>query len=710
MKPRMLRSLAVNIAGIAVTLLAVSTLRADTAFTFQNGVNGYSGAQDVSINTQYSQYNGGNGVLWTGDSELGCYTTTGTGAYSVRYLLKFGGLSVPAGSRVVSASLTLAFDYWDNGSGNITGSYLKNAWNASSNRVGWLHRDDSNDWAAGGASSSGADTVAGKGFQVPPLHAVGLQNLTMSLDSSVVQSWVDTPAANQGIMLVNNIPGNIVRPVSTVGTQSMRPRLSIVIATATGVQVTVAPTNVTLNSGAQQAFTATVTGSANSTVTWTASGGAVSAAGVYTAGSTPGTFSVVAASVADPTKTATATVVIQQTVQVSLSPTSATLQPGQTQQFTATVTGSSNTAVAWTATGGTISTSGLFTAGNTAGSSFTVTATSNADSTKSASARVTVQPASVGVTISPTSASLQPGQTQQFSATVTGSSNTAVAWTATGGTISTSGLFTAGQTTGNFTVTATSSADNSKSATASVSINTVQSLPPVPRQFDGAYVVVQSPASGMHFTAPGTIRIYADPFDGDAADPDALTVTFLLNGQSAGTFTGSGAQNGYFALTVNNLTAGAYAITAQIHSVNQGTVTSAPVTVFVDNPPAWSGPVFNLTADVVLSGSQSTTYAGTASNHCLINGNGFQIRAAAGFTGSLNITNCDIRGLGTATKPAIDVTANGTGSVQLTGNVFEMFGTVSIGANDQAQAAVRNNEFRENTLVPAALNRRTSLL
>ena len=106
---------------------------------------------------------------------------------------------------------------------------------------------------------------------------------------------------------------------------------------------------------------------------------------------------------------------------------------------------------------------------------------------------------------------------------------------------------------------------------------------------------------------------------------------------------------------------------------------------------------------------RAATYAGTAGNHCAINGNGFQIRSAAGFTGSLNISNCDIRGLGTATNPAINVTVNGSGSVQLTGNVFDTFGTVSIGANDQAQAAVRNNEFRENTLVPVtSLPRSTS--
>src|SRR5207248_1110404 len=77
------------------------------------------------------------------------------------------------------------------------------------------------------------------------------------------------------------------------------------------------------------------------------------------------------------------------TVAVAISPTSASLQAGGTQQFTATVTGTTNTAVTWSATGGTISSSGLYTAPSTAGT-YTVTATSVADSTKSASARVTV--------------------------------------------------------------------------------------------------------------------------------------------------------------------------------------------------------------------------------------------------------------------------------------------------------------------------------
>src|SRR5262245_4579843 len=119
MNTRTLGSLRVPMLRVVLALLAASLSQADTALTFQNGVNGYGDAKDVSINTQYLEYNGGNGVLWRGDPELGCYTTTGTGSYTVRYLLKFGGISIPAGSTVVSATLAITLDYWDSGSGNI---------------------------------------------------------------------------------------------------------------------------------------------------------------------------------------------------------------------------------------------------------------------------------------------------------------------------------------------------------------------------------------------------------------------------------------------------------------------------------------------------------------------------------------------------------------------------------------------------------------
>jgi hypothetical protein len=158
-------------------------------------------------------------------------------------------------------------------------------------------------------------------------------------------------------------------------------------------------------------------------------------------------------------------------ITVSVAPGTVSLTTAATQQFTAGVSGTSDQAVTWTATGGTITSGGLFTAGKTTGS-FKVTATSVADTSKAAQAGVTIKspPGSVSVSISPGTASLTTGATQQFSASVSGASDTAVTWAATGGSITSSGLFTAGKTTGSFKVTATSVADTSKAAQAGVTI------------------------------------------------------------------------------------------------------------------------------------------------------------------------------------------------------------------------------------------------
>ncbi|MBE4751191.1 chitinase [Corallococcus sp. ZKHCc1 1396] len=81
------------------------------------------------------------------------------------------------------------------------------------------------------------------------------------------------------------------------------------------VSVAVSPTDVILVPGGTQAFSATVTGTPNTAVTWSVpqgpAGGTVSATGVYTAPATPGTFNVVATSNEDPRQKATAFVVVQ---------------------------------------------------------------------------------------------------------------------------------------------------------------------------------------------------------------------------------------------------------------------------------------------------------------------------------------------------------------------------------------------------------------
>jgi hypothetical protein len=179
------------------------------------------------------------------------------------------------------------------------------------------------------------------------------------------------------------------------------------------------------------------------------------------------------------------------TVAITISPTSATVLAGGTQQFQASVTGSTDTSVTWQVNGvaggsaqsGTISTTGLYTApATTTALQVTVTAVANADSTKTASATVTVNPVPpppvITVTISPASATLAVSTTQQFTATVTGTDNTGVAWSVDGinggnmmvGTVSTSGLYTAPSEAGMHTVTATSVADGTTSASAAVSV------------------------------------------------------------------------------------------------------------------------------------------------------------------------------------------------------------------------------------------------
>jgi hypothetical protein len=88
-------------------------------------------------------------------------------------------------------------------------------------------------------------------------------------------------------------------------------------------------------------------------------------------------------------------------VNVSVSPTTVLLSSNQSQQFTATVTGTSNTNVGWWYSGwGNITTAGLFTAATvTSQQNVTVRATSQADNTKYGEANLTIFPTPAAVSI-----------------------------------------------------------------------------------------------------------------------------------------------------------------------------------------------------------------------------------------------------------------------------------------------------------------------
>ena len=86
-------------------------------------------------------------------------------------------------------------------------------------------------------------------------------------------------------------------------------------------------------------------------------------------------------------------IVLQPKIAVAVNPPSSQVAPGGTQQFSASVTGSSNTAVTWTVSGsGTITSNGLYTAPATvsAAQSVVIKAVSAADATVAGSATVTL--------------------------------------------------------------------------------------------------------------------------------------------------------------------------------------------------------------------------------------------------------------------------------------------------------------------------------
>ncbi|MGV3613831.1 MAG: hypothetical protein ACO1SV_00730 [Fimbriimonas sp.] len=92
------------------------------------------------------------------------------------------------------------------------------------------------------------------------------------------------------------------------------PPASVSVVAPEEVAVTIAPTTVWLAPSATRQFTATVTGTANQSVTWSvvgANGGTVTETGLYTAPVTDGTYTVRVTSVQDPTKSAQASVTVQ---------------------------------------------------------------------------------------------------------------------------------------------------------------------------------------------------------------------------------------------------------------------------------------------------------------------------------------------------------------------------------------------------------------
>ncbi|MGH9793175.1 MAG: hypothetical protein ACRD5G_00255 [Candidatus Acidiferrales bacterium] len=274
------------------------------------------------------------------------------------------------------------------------------------------------------------------------------------------------------------------------------------------VAVSVSPAAASVELGAQQQFTAAVSGSGNpnATVTWTVNGvaggnamlGTVDASGLYLAPSIlpmPAAVNVTATSVADSAKSSAASATITSNLSVSVSGP-ANVDNGAVAQFTATVlpapmsnpslgvTWSVNAITGGDATFGTIDAAGLYTAPlHSAPPTVTITAASFADPAKSDSLVVAINPV-ISISISPSPTVNVPLEGMQaFTATVTGTTNQNVIWDVNGvvggdqntiGAIDNSGIYFAPMNMpapgATITVRAASQADPTKSASASVTL------------------------------------------------------------------------------------------------------------------------------------------------------------------------------------------------------------------------------------------------
>lgn len=315
--------------------------------------------------------------------------------------------------------------------------------------------------------------------------------------------------------------------------------------------VTVSPAQVSIYGGSTQQFAASEAGSPTNNAVWSVqegpAGGTVSAAGLYQAPTvtTNNVFHVVATSISDPSQSGLAEVTVKPVVTVSVSPESVTLSPGETQQFSASVTGAANTAVVWTlqegAAGGTLDQNGNYTAPSTTNTTFHVVATSVADPSKKAVATITSIPL-VTLTLCPTSAALVVGDTLTLTPFVTGSPNSGVKWSLSGpGSLDQNGLYTA-SASGEASITVTSLADPRRKQTAQLAVYKDESSLSGTVSYGGArsgrvYVSLEDWQGGTtSISVPGAYRIRGIRLNNRAQGPGTYTVRAWMDTLGTGRY------------------------------------------------------------------------------------------------------------------------------------------------------------------------------
>lgn len=416
---------------------------------------------------------------------------------------------VTGGTRQLSASLTDA-------SGNtLTGQVV--AWSSSDNSVATVssnglvtakHSGNAVLTAAAGGASDNASLTVSAG----DISAVSVSPGSVSVQAGSTQQLVATLTDNTGSVITgqavswSSSDASVVSVSSSGLATASHAGSATVTATAGGQSghaifavtagpvssVTLTPSSGTVEAGKTMQLSASALDASGNpvlgrTVTWASSNSSVAtvnSGGVVT-GVDAGSADI-SATVDGKSDRAAITVTAAAKAPVTLSslvlsPNSVSLAAGASQRFTVSATWSDGStaapSVTYSATGGTITSAGTYTAGSTAGS-YRVVVTSGS---KSDSSIVTITaaapppaPTLTKLTINPGSASLSPDGTKQFSVAGTwsdgGTAVPAATYSATGGTITPGGMYTAGGASGSYRVIATQTG-HSMADTAVITIN-----------------------------------------------------------------------------------------------------------------------------------------------------------------------------------------------------------------------------------------------
>ena len=327
-----------------------------------------------------------------------------------------------------------------------------------------------------GVSSAFAGTVTiespADGSSVnSPVHVHATYNAT----AKYMKLWVDHVAST--VQLSTSTFDTFVtlsNGVHLIEVQAEDASTLQIFTTASNINVAtlaVNPPATSLPSGGTQQFTET--DSASSSVTWSATGGTISNTGLYTAGSTTGTFAVTAKDSAGNITTVPIVIAPTHTVTIESPANGATLSSPFLIRATYASTVVASYMKVWVDhnPGLTIHNTNTFVTSQYLANGSHLIEVQAKDATTgtiyTTGANITVSGGSgPGITITPSSVTLSPGATQQF--TAADKAGLAVTWSATGGTITSTGLYTAGSTAGTFTVTALDADANKGTATVTI--------------------------------------------------------------------------------------------------------------------------------------------------------------------------------------------------------------------------------------------------